>query len=309
MVLSAVLSVVLSAGALTACSPPSAQPPAVATASAAPTSLLPEGPATVPSSTAFPTESPSETGPSDLSPPPDATPLPVASGPLAPVLSSLPVQQRVVFLGIDDGYTRSDWLLDLERHRHLPFTMFLVGNAWAQDVPYWLSMQAAGATVQDHTITHPELTRYGPYRIRHEICGAADAQTRAFGTRPWLFRPPYGATNYSVRREAAACGMRAVVLWDVAVNDGVVQYGTSRRHLVPGDIVLMHFRPSMRADMTAFLDAVAAQGLSLGRLEDYLPPDPYASPFASDPAPAPVTTASSGASGEPTPAPSHTPHG
>ncbi len=223
--------------------------------------------------------------PSDLPPSPSASPVQLPDGPLAPLLASLPVQQPVVFLGIDDGYTRSPWLLDLEQRRHLPFSMFLEGQAWSQDVAYWSAMQRAGATVEDHTLTHPVLTKLSDERLRHEICAAADAQATAFGTRPRLFRPPYGISDRRVQRAAADCGMQAVIVWDAAVNDGHVQYGTSRRHLQAGDIVLMHFRPTMQEDMTAFLDEAAADHLALGRLEDYLVGGPVAAPGSPSPDP------------------------
>ena len=108
--------------------------------------------------------------------------------------------------------------------------------------------------------------------MRRQVCVAATADAAAFGRRPVLFRPPYGGTNAVVRRAAVGCGMRAVVLWDVTVNRGALQYVAGRRHLRAGDIVLMHFRPEMQQDMTAFLRQAAADDLAVGGLEDYLTP-------------------------------------
>jgi hypothetical protein len=40
--------------------------------------------------------------------------------------------------------------------------------------------------------------------------------------------------------------------------------------LHPGDIVLMHFTPHLGADLEVLLHAADAQGLTIGRLEDWL---------------------------------------
>lgn len=66
--------------------------------------------------------------------------------------------------------------------------------------------------------------------------------------------------------------MRAVVLWDVTVNRGALQYVADRRHLQAGGIVLMHFRPDIQQDMTAFLRQTAADDLAVASLENCLTP-------------------------------------
>jgi peptidoglycan/xylan/chitin deacetylase (PgdA/CDA1 family) len=98
---------------------------------------------------------------------------------------------------------------------------------------------------------------------------AADVQERQFGRRPVFFRPPGGAYNTDTRRAAAVCGMRAVVTWIAKANAGRMEYQLAPR-LRPGDIVLMHFRREFAADMSAFLEAVAAAGLRIELLEDWL---------------------------------------
>ena len=65
--------------------------------------------------------------------------------------------------------------------------------------------------------------------------------------------------------------MRAILLWKVAVNDGVVQFQTGTG-FQPGDIVLMHFRDTFIQDFDAAV-AKAKDGVRFGLLEDYLTPD------------------------------------
>jgi len=264
----AVLTVVLTF-ALAGCSAASGTAPAgrAALVPAAPPADGIVGPGTLP-----PKGVPSAQDPPLTAQPPVPVPVRVPAQRAGQVVSRIPTRQRVVFLGVDDGYLRSHWLLVLEQQRHLPYTAFLTNAAWRQDPGYWRQLQAAGVRIEDHTLTHPQLTGLRAGVIYRQICVVAAQDATTFGHQPLLFRPPYGANNALVRREAARCGMRAVVQWDVTVNHGALQYTGGRQHLQPGDIVLMHFRPEIQQDMTAFLRQAAADGLAVGSLEDYLTP-------------------------------------
>ncbi|HZP29253.1 MAG TPA: polysaccharide deacetylase family protein [Acidimicrobiia bacterium] len=207
-----------------------------------------------------------------LLPAPPATPvqLPGAGSALAPVVSRLPITDKVIFLGIDDGLVRDPQVLTLLKRAKVPFTMFLVQGAADAGEAYWQQAQQAGGTVEAHTITHPDLTKVGEQRRHDEVCGPiADLQER-FGRRPTLFRPPYGAYNDAVRADAASCGFKAVVMWKGSTNDGRfdLQEGPN---LQPGDIILMHWRTDLYQDLLKVFDTVRTQGFSIGRLEDYFP--------------------------------------
>ena len=172
-----------------------------------------QGPAPVLGDGAVPAGPLAEGTPTAQDPPttrraPGVVPVAVPATRLAVTLSRVGTSQPVVFLGVDDGYVRSRWLLALEQQRHLPFTAFLTNAAWRQDPGYWRQLQAAGVRIEDHTLTHPMLTGLARTQVQRQICVAATADTAAFGRRPVLFRPPYGGTNAVVRRAAAGCGMR-----------------------------------------------------------------------------------------------------
>jgi peptidoglycan/xylan/chitin deacetylase (PgdA/CDA1 family) len=258
--------------------------------------------------------------PAPASPDRSSTPPPDASGPIgdyAPVVDRISTADKVVFIGIDDGWVRDPGLRELIVSRHLPVSLFLTTTAATGDLPYFRDLVAAGATVEDHTISHTNLTKLSPEAQRAQICGAADALATDFGKRPTVFRPPFGAHNAATQRMAAACGRRAIIQWDVTVNDGVLRYayGTS---LQPGDIVLMHFRQTGVEDMTALLDAISAAGLRVGRLESYLgliprltgapPTDPPTHPALSrTPTSRPSPSTGPTASRTPKPSPTHKP--
>ena len=189
-------------------------------------------------------------------------PTPVALPPtnLAPVFSRIPTTNKVIFLGIDDGIMRDPAVVTLLRQANIPFTMFLVQGEADAGTDYFHQLQQVGGVVESHTINHPDLTKVSGAQLQTEVCGTLDDYQTTFGRRPTLFRPPYGSYNDNVRAVAASCGYKAVILWKGSTNDGRfdLQEGTQ---LQPGDIVLMHFRNDLLANLQQVFDGVQAAGL------------------------------------------------
>jgi hypothetical protein len=211
------------------------------------------------------TVGPTEVG---LPPPPDASPVALGGGTLAPVIYKIPTSQPVVFLTIDDGFVRDPQVVDYLRSMHLPVTVFLLTAAGRQAPGYFRSLQAAGATIQDHTLTHPRLTNLPLAAQKKELCGAASDDARTYGTRPTLMRPPYGLENRITQVAAAACGLKAVVEWTAVAANGQLTVIGGR--LQPGYIIILHFTPSLLGDLRMAVAAIQAAGLSVGRLESYV---------------------------------------
>lgn len=188
----------------------------------------------------------------------------------APVIYDIPTNQPVVFLTIDDGWTKTDeiqkWLLE----RKLPLTFFLTNDAIKSNYDYFKALQSAGMSIEDHTLTHPNLSKVRLAHQRAEICGAADIYQTVFGRRPTLFRPPYGAFSASTIRAAGQCDMRAIIMWRVVINKGTIYFQSDRSQLEPGDIVLMHFRPEFLSDIQVFVNEANRAHMQVGHLEDWL---------------------------------------
>ncbi len=189
-------------------------------------------------------------------------------GPRAPVVSRVAVHAPVVFITIDDGYTRDPRVLALVKLLHLPITAFVIRGPALAGLAYWRALQAAGARIEDHTITHPHLQQLDLADQEHEICGPLDEFATWFGTRPTLFRPPYGDYDEATRYAAATCGIHAVVLWRATLSDGKLAAQGGR--LQPGDIILMHWRPTLYDDLVHLLALLRAQHLGVGQLEGAL---------------------------------------
>lgn len=188
----------------------------------------------------------------------------------ARVISKVPTKQPVVFLTIDDGVTQTPETLSWLTMHHLPISLFLYNNAVKDDYPYFRRLQTFGLLIENHTLSHPQMTELSLDQQKAEICGAADTYAKVFARRPTLFRPPYALYNDDTRVAAAACGMHAIVMWDVVIDSGAMQYQSPNTHLAPGDIVLMHFKPNFMADIRTFSAQVEKDHLQVARLEDWL---------------------------------------
>jgi len=206
-----------------------------------------------------------------LRPGPMAAPRPAAPVTLTQTTSALdhaPTTDKVIFLGIDDGLVRDPALLTLLRQVRIPLSLFLVREPARDGASFFKEMQTLGATVQDHTIEHPQLKQLGWSDQRHQICDELPELASIYGTRPTLFRPPYGEWNETTRSVVANCGLKALILWRGATNDGRLDIISG--HFNPGDIILMHFRKDLIQNLQLVLSRAQAEGYKIGRLEDYL---------------------------------------
>ena len=203
-----------------------------------------------------------------LAPTTTATSVPTA---LAPVIARITTTQPVVFLTIDDGVHRADDELPIMQANDVHASLFLVNAVIHRDPGFFVPFVAAGNLVENHSISHREMSQLSYAEQVAEICGEAALQVQQFGRRPVFFRPPEGAYNSDTQRAAAACGMRAIVTWVATIDHGALHYQLART-LRPGDIVLMHFRPEFRSDLEAFVNAMHAQGLHTELLENWLAP-------------------------------------
>lgn len=188
----------------------------------------------------------------------------------APVVRRIPTDKPYIFLTIDDGNAKDPTVPELIATSGAMPTMFLTHKFIDGHQDYYRSIRdQTKVDIQNHTVTHRSL-RGRPYALQHkEICGNADVQATEFGRRPTLLRPPYGNYDVNTQKAAADCGVKAIVLWTVTVNNGTVDYRDSD-HLQPGDIVLLHFGPALAADYRLILERAKRAGLIPVPLPDFL---------------------------------------
>ncbi|MEU5095778.1 polysaccharide deacetylase family protein [Streptomyces sp. NPDC020996] len=194
---------------------------------------------------------------------------------LPPVFTTVPTEQKVVFLTIDDGAEKDPAFLRMTRELKIPYSAFLSDFLIRNDYGYFGKMRQDGVTLNNHTLNHPYLRGLSYNEQKREICGMQDVIEEHYGVRPRLFRPPYGSYNQDTLRAAKTCGIRYAPIWDEEVFVDHWEYRDDRS-LHPGDIVLTHFRGrgqwkgTMPDMLRRFLDKVTAQGYAVARLEDYL---------------------------------------
>jgi peptidoglycan/xylan/chitin deacetylase (PgdA/CDA1 family) len=216
-----------------------------------------------------------------LLPPPPAPPAvkPVTTGNgQIPVLSDIPTTRKIVFVTFDDGAEKDPEFVAMMRDLKIPFTMFLTDDIIKNDYEFFKPLQAMGNSIQNHTLTHPNLHNESLVQQEHEICTQESRLTHEYGTAPGLFRPPYGNYNSATRAAVKSCGsLRAIILWRESMQIKKVQFQRPDKKFHPGDIILAHFRGPAQLKgetmtvMTAnLLRQIASQGFTVARLDDYV---------------------------------------
>ena len=192
--------------------------------------------------------------------PPPPPPRPLSSSAPAPVVSFGPPGGGAFYITIDDGVYPDPGVLTLTEDRHVPITAFLISNVAAEHLDYWRSFLAAGGDIEDHTVSHPNLTRLSEAAAETQWAGAGQAFKTWFGRAPSLGRPPYGVVNAGVQVAASQAGLRDVVLWSASMYNG--QLSTyDHRPLRAGEIVILHWIPGLYQSLVQLLAIASAQGL------------------------------------------------
>jgi peptidoglycan/xylan/chitin deacetylase (PgdA/CDA1 family) len=179
-----------------------------------------------------------------------------------PVLSHLPIDDRRVWLTIDDGPsddTRA--LLDLLDAHGAKATFFLVGERAAARPGLVREIVARGHGIGNHSHGHPQARFWslGPARMRREITQCQDTLRAITGVAPRWFRAVVGHANPFVSPLLRECGL-ARVAWDARAYDAVRSNPAAvvarlERDLSPGAIVLLHegARHGRNVEMIALL--------------------------------------------------------
>jgi peptidoglycan/xylan/chitin deacetylase (PgdA/CDA1 family) len=184
-----------------------------------------------------------------------------------------------VYLTFDDGpslYTPQ--ILSVLQAKGVPATFFVVGQNAAQHPSTVQQEHAASEGIGNHTWDHTDLTTLSTTQVRSELQMTSDEIANLTGTRPTLWRPPYGAFNDTVTQIASSLGL-SMRLWDVdpadfnrpgvdAIVNGVVN------NVSNGAIVLLHDgspgdnedRSQTVAAVPQIIDTLRAAGYSFGSL-------------------------------------------
>ena len=172
-------------------------------------------------------------------------------------------------LTFDDGpVAQTTDLLDILAEKDVKATFFTVGSNVANHPEILRRMVAEGHVVGNHTMDHPQLTRLSAGAVLKEVTRTNDLIEQATGQRPTLLRPPYGATNNTVRQVAVDLGM-SQILWNVDPEDWKDRNSETVKKRVlantkNGSIVLSHdIHQTTRDAYADIIDGLRAKGFTL----------------------------------------------
>jgi len=183
------------------------------------------------------------------------------------VVHQVRTKDKVVFITIDDGVTVSDSLAKFVDENEIPITTFaLAGELWRNRD--WFR-DRKNMTFENHTNTHAHMTLITPESQIFEICGASQIVRNVVNDRPIFFRPPGGSWNEEVRESVGRSGIKYLLMWNVQIYRGRTSM-SGRKSLGPGDIILLHYTPSLENDLKILLKKMKQAGLRPALLRDYL---------------------------------------
>ena len=183
----------------------------------------------------------------------------------------IPEGAKLIALTFDDGPSgHTPRLLDELQMRGAVATFFTSGNMIAARQDVAARIVEEGHEIACHAYSHPYLTSLSTDGIRRELTNSRNAIYNATGTKPAVFRPPYGDQNAAVRSVAAEFDM-PLILWSIDTidwRDRNVQTILSRivdsqgnPRVQDGDIILMHDTHATTVDATIeIVDILQEQG-------------------------------------------------
>ena len=245
--------------------------------------LTPSVPAGAATGTASSSPSPAATGGAAPSTTPTASPPPQPSKTSSSPAATVPTGRqpncarlKCVALTFDDGpVTGTASLLDTLKAKGVHATYFTVGYNAAPHPGLLRRMVAEGHVIGNHTYSHQQLTRLSASAVSSEIARTNTLIEKATGITPTLLRPPYGATNSTIKKVAGSLGM-SQILWNVDPLDWKDRNSAlvTKRVLAaarPGSIILSHdIHPTTVKAYPAIIDGLRAKGFTIVTVPELL---------------------------------------
>lgn len=125
-------------------------------------------------------------------------------------------EDKVISLSFDAAWGNEDTqlLIDILDKYDITATFFVVGS-WVDKYPESvLALHEAGHEVMNHSDSHPHMSQLSREQIIEELETCNDKIEAVTGTRPTLFRCPYGEYDDNVISAVRSIGMEPIQ-WDV----------------------------------------------------------------------------------------------
>lgn len=177
---------------------------------------------------------------------------------------------KTVALTFDDGPSPvfTPQILAILKKYNVKATFFAVG-ASAKEYPYLIKqILADGHAINDHSMTHPMLTKLSDAGLYREVVDSEKAITAAGGIKPLCLRYPFGASNAHVRDYIREHGMTPVSMgfnsfdYERPGKEKIVSWVLKNVH--SGQVFLFHdgyFRREQTvAALPEIIEGIKAQG-------------------------------------------------
>ena len=138
---------------------------------------------------------------------------------LAPSVYHGHTARAAIALTFDDGPSESTpELLDILAEYRAPATFFQCGANIRRLPEIARQVATAGHEIGNHSDTHPYLFFKSPGFIYRELTAAQETIHRVTGTIPRLFRAPFGARWFGLRRAQHELGLLGVMWTTIALD-------------------------------------------------------------------------------------------
>lgn len=153
---------------------------------------------------------------------------------------------KTVALSFDAAWGNEDTqtLIDILQHYNVKATFFLVGD-WVDRYPESVkALSDAGMDVMNHSNDHAHFSKLTDQQIVENVNACSDKIEQITGTRPTLFRCPYGEYDDHVVSAINGIGVQ-VIQWNVDSLDwkdlsADEIYTRVTTQVEPGSIILFH---------------------------------------------------------------------
>lgn len=192
--------------------------------------------------------------------------------------------KKAVALTFDDGPDANitPKIMDVLKKNNIKASFFFIGERAAENKEVVKRADREGDLVLSHSFNHPDLTTKSEAAIDKQIKDTENVIYNIIGKKPALIRPPYGATNDLVLKEAAKNNFK-IIIWSIDTLDwSQREENNIVKNVVdnvrPGEIILMHSNEDKKATLEALPEIISelkAKGYSFVTLSELLGVNAY----------------------------------
>ena len=184
---------------------------------------------------------------------------------------------RGIILSFDDGPDKNQTVrvLDTLKKHSAQALFFVVGKQVKKHPDILRRIVDEGHTVGIHTFSHsPFFGFFSTKKMQSEILETADIIEKTSGVKPTLFRPPSGVTNPPLAKALRMLNLTtigwSVRSFDTLFSDRDKLLKRLIRHTKEGDIVLLHDRLAITADvLDEYLQSLHDSGFLVDSIAEY----------------------------------------